>query len=50
MTWFWIIVAITLLSFIGQYFLSYRKATWHGLILPGIYFIAASVFSGAQSA
>lgn len=44
MVWFWILVVVTLLSFGAQYFLSYRKNKWHGLVLPVIYFAAASLY------
>ncbi len=44
MVWFWILLAVTVLSFAAEYFLSYRKSKWHGLILPVAYFCAACVF------
>ena len=40
----WIFAAVTLISFVAGYFLSYRKSKWHGLILPGVYFCAACIF------
>ncbi|MFH1880302.1 MAG: hypothetical protein ABIK64_05875 [Bacillota bacterium] len=44
MVWFICIAALTVLSFGLQYFLSYRKNAWHGLILPVVYGCAAGVF------
>jgi len=44
MIWFWIIFAVTLLSFAAEVFLSYRANKWHGLILPAVYIVAAGVF------
>ena len=44
MVGFWILVAVTLLSFVAEYFLSYRQTKWHGLILPCVYFGAAGMF------
>jgi hypothetical protein len=44
MVWFWILVAVTLLSFVPEYFLSYQTNKWRGLILPVLYFCAAGVF------
>ncbi len=44
MTVFWILTGLTLLSFAGEYFLSYRRGKWPGLILPLLYFCAAAVF------
>ena len=44
MIWFWSIAAVTLLSFVAEYFLAYRRSKWPGLILPVTYFCAASVF------
>ena len=44
MVWFWILLIVTVLSFGVQYFLSYRKNKWHGLVLPVAYFCAGGVF------
>ncbi len=44
MVWFICIAALTVLSFGLQYYLSYRKNVWHGLVLPIMYFCAAVVF------
>ena len=44
MIWFWILMIVTLLSFVAEGFLAYRRSKWHGLILPLVYFCAASLF------
>lgn len=44
MVWFWCIIAVTLLSFGFSHGLSARAARWPGLILPAVYFCAASIF------
>ncbi|MBN1778080.1 MAG: hypothetical protein JW811_08170 [Clostridiales bacterium] len=44
MTWFWITAASVVLSWGAEVWLSYRESIWHGLILPAVCFVGASVF------
>ena len=44
MFWSIITIIIFLVSFVFEYFLSRKKNKWLGLVIPFVYFIAASVF------
>ena len=44
MFWFISILIIILASFVLEYFLARKENRWPGLIIPFVYFVAASVF------